>query len=106
MNETRLASLRAAPQLGFWSYPKQMRAVGTQRQPKSELCPNKYEKYGISKSFGRTRAATAGSARPQCRDFYSAADTFSPRAACFERRQRPPTTRTRIAPKRAANSTM
>src|SRR5262249_42929044 len=44
------ASLRTAPQPGFWEDPKRMRPLSTQRpeRPKSELWHKKYEKCGVS----------------------------------------------------------
>src|SRR5262249_36797712 len=46
------ASLRTAPQPGFWEDPKRMRPLSTQRpeRPKSELWHKKYEKCGLSKA--------------------------------------------------------
>src|SRR5215813_13937306 len=46
------ASLRTAPQPGFWEDPKRMRPLDTQRpeRPKSELWHKKYEKCGLSKA--------------------------------------------------------
>jgi hypothetical protein len=44
------ASLRTAPQPGFWDDPKRRRPFGAQRpeRPKSELRHKQYKKYGAS----------------------------------------------------------
>src|SRR5436190_21555535 len=49
------ASLRTAPQPGFWEDPKRMRPLGTQRpeRPKSELGTTNTKKCGLSKACSR-----------------------------------------------------
>src|SRR5882724_11362113 len=48
------ASLRTAPQPGFWEDPKRMRPIGAQRpeRPKSELWGQEIRKCGLSKASG------------------------------------------------------